>query len=166
MKAWIPRLPRNSSPTALAIRPRAKSYPGTEEVLYDPAALPVPEFLPDTPECRRELAQYYQSCTRTDKALGALIAALKEAGQYDNTMIIFTADHGMAFPGAKTTVYEAGLHVPFVVRMPHAEKRGITCDAMISHADITPSLLDAAGGYDREKQAPKDPSANSETGSG
>ncbi len=134
--------------------PVGQSYPGTEEVVYDPAELPVPAFLPDTPECRRELAQYYQSCTRTDKALGALIAALKEAGQYDNTLILFTADHGMAFPGAKTTVYEAGLQVPFVVRMP-GKQGGKSNDAMISHDDITPSLLDAAGGYDADKKGPK-----------
>ncbi len=132
-----------------------RQYGDTKEVVYDPAEVPVPEWLPDTIECRREIAQYYQSCTRTDKALGALVAALKEAGQYDNTMIIYTADHGMAFPGAKTTVYEAGLHVPFVVKLPGASKTGVANDAMISHADITPTLLDAAGGYDAAKNAPK-----------
>ncbi len=58
-----------------------KSYGGIGEVVYDVETLPVPEFLPDTPECRRELAQYYQSVTRTDKALGALVAALKESGE-------------------------------------------------------------------------------------
>jgi N-sulfoglucosamine sulfohydrolase len=125
----------------------------TGEVAYDPAALPVPTFLPDTAECRRELAQYYQSVTRTDKALGALVVALKEAGQYENTLIVFTADHGMAFPGAKTTVYEAGLQVPFVVKMPGTQG-GVVNDAMISHVDITPSLLDAAGGLDPGKKGP------------
>ena len=130
------------------------AYPETPEVTYDPSALPVPEFLPDTPECRRELAQYYQSVTRTDRALGALVAALKESGQYERTMILFTADHGMAFPGAKTTVYEAGLKVPFVVKMPGV-KGGLANDAMISHADITPTLVDVAGGYDAAKRGPK-----------
>jgi N-sulfoglucosamine sulfohydrolase len=132
-----------------------KTYPGTKETVYDPAEVIVPDFLPDTMECRREIAQYYQSCTRTDIALGRLVAALKEAKKYDNTMIIFTADHGMAFPGAKTTVYEAGLHVPFIVRMPGQEKQGVVCNAMISHTDITPTILDAAGGLNAAKQAPK-----------
>ncbi|MES2924682.1 MAG: sulfatase [Verrucomicrobiota bacterium] len=129
-------------------------YPGIQEVIYDPKTIPIPSFLPDTPECRAELAQYYQSVTRTDKALGAIIAALKKAGQYDNTILIFTADHGMAFPGAKTTVYEAGLQVPFVIHMPGA-KAGVRNDAMISHLDITPSLVDAAGGLDPGKNGPK-----------
>ncbi|MDQ3621615.1 MAG: sulfatase [Verrucomicrobiota bacterium] len=146
--------PEKLKPNRFGNPPAGRSYPGTDEVVYDPATLPVPAFLPDTPECRRELAQYYQSCTRTDKALGVLVAALKAAGQYDNTLIVFTADHGMAFPGAKTTVYEAGLHVPFIVKMPGAAQHGIANDAMISHADITPSLLDASGGCDAAKRAP------------
>ncbi|RYD50154.1 MAG: heparan N-sulfatase, partial [Verrucomicrobiaceae bacterium] len=146
--------PEKLKPNRFGNPPAGESYPDTDEVTYDPAKLPVPDFLPDTPECRRELAQYYQSVTRTDKALGALVAALKEAGQYENTLIVFTADHGMAFPGAKTTVYESGLQVPFVVRMP-GTTGGIANDAMISHDDITPSLLDAAGGYDTEQRGPK-----------
>lgn len=147
--------PEQLKPNRFGNPPAGESYSGTDEVVYDPATLPVPSFLPNTPECRRELAQYYQSCTRTDKALGALVAALKAAGQYDNTLIVFTADHGMAFPGAKTTVYEAGLHVPFVVKMPGTAKGGVVNDAMISHADLTPSLLDVAGGYDSATGAPK-----------
>ncbi|WP_193211246.1 sulfatase family protein [Luteolibacter marinus] len=147
--------PEKLKPNRFGNPPAGKSYPGTPELVYDPAEVPVPAYLPDTIECRREIAQYYQSCTRTDKALGKLVEALKEAGQYENTMIIYTADHGMAFPGAKTTVYEAGLKVPFVVRMPGAAAGGIVNDAMISHVDITPSLLDAAGGYEAGKQAPK-----------
>lgn len=146
--------PERLKPNRFGNPPPGAHYAGTEEVVYDPATLPVPAFLPDTPECRQELAQYYQSCTRTDKALGALVAALKAAGQYDNTLIVFTADHGMAFPGAKTTVYEAGLHVPFIVKAP-GRAGGVVNDALISHADLTPSLLDAAGGYDAAQRAPK-----------
>ncbi|BCX48187.1 heparan N-sulfatase [Haloferula helveola] len=131
-----------------------KQYGQTPEVAYDPAEVTVPGWLPDTIECRREIAQYYQSCTRTDLALGKLVQALKDAGQYENTMIIYTADHGMAFPGAKTTVYEAGLRVPFIVHMP-GQTKAVVNNALISHADITPSLLDAAGGYDAKTGGPK-----------
>jgi N-sulfoglucosamine sulfohydrolase len=102
-----------------------------------------------------EIAQYHQSCSRIDQGLGHLVALLKEAGQWNNTVIIYTADHGMAFPGGKTTVYEAGLQVPFIVRHPAAAKKGIVNNAMISHVDITPSILDLAGGYDATKRGPK-----------
>jgi N-sulfoglucosamine sulfohydrolase len=146
--------PEKLKPNRFGNPAKGESYPGTEEVVYDPKTLPVPEFLPDTPECRAELAQYYQSVTRTDKALGALVAALKATGQFEHTLIVFTADHGMAFPGAKTTVYEAGLHVPMVVKFP-GRSSSMVSEAMISHADLTPSLLDAAGGFEAATQAPK-----------
>ena len=79
----------------------------------------IPPFLPDTPETREELAQYYQSCSRVDQGVARLVQILKEADLYDKTMIIFTSDHGMAFAGGKTTVYEGGLRVPMVVRDPY-----------------------------------------------
>ena len=69
-------------------------------------------------------------------------------------MIVFTADHGMAFSGGKTTVYEGGLRVPFVVRNPYQKKKGVRSNAMISHVDITPSLLDFAGGLDPKSNGP------------
>lgn len=121
---------------------------------FDPDKIVVPPFLPDTPEARAELAQYYQSCNRIDQGLARLVAILREANLYEKTLIVFTADHGMAFPGAKTTVYEAGLLVPFVVRDPYQPRRGLRSDALISHVDITPSLLDFAGALDRDRNRP------------
>jgi len=126
-----------------------------KEVFYDPALVNIPHFLSDTPETREELAQYYQSCARIDQGLGRLVEILKEADLYDKTMIVFTSDHGMAFSGGKTTVYEGGLRVPFVVRNPYEKNRGIQSNAMISHIDITPSLLDFAGGLDAKTNGPK-----------
>ncbi|MEX1225096.1 MAG: sulfatase/phosphatase domain-containing protein, partial [Pirellulales bacterium] len=106
---------------------------------------PVPAFLPDNEVTRAELAQYYQSVSRIDQGLARLVELLKEAGVYDNTLIIFTADHGMAFPGAKTNVYEPALQVPFVVRHPRAQQRGVVNNALLNFVDLTPTLLDAAG---------------------
>lgn len=137
--------------------PKLASYPGVTETFYKPEDVFVPPFLPDTPTCRAELVQYYQSVSRVDAGLGHLVRRLKEAGLYDKTLIVVTSDHGMAFPGAKTTVYEPGLNVPFIVRNPYAKKRGIKNDALISHVDITPTLLDFAGGLDAAKNAPRKP---------
>lgn len=142
-------------PDLFGNRPQRGAYEGVDEVFYDPAKVVVPPFLPDTPECRAELAQYYQSVSRIDQGLARLVAILKEAGLYDKTLIVFTADHGMAFPGAKTTVFEGGLRVPFVVRNPYESRRGIRSQALISHVDITPSLLDFAGGLDPRTNGPK-----------
>lgn len=135
--------------------PERKSRPGIDEVFYDPKDVPVPSFLPDTDETREELAHYYQSCSRIDQGLGRLIEILKETGHYEKTLIVFTSDHGMAFSGGKTTVYEPGLKVPFVVRNPYLKQRGVVSNALISHVDVAPSLLDFAGELDPEANGPK-----------
>ncbi|MCA9076519.1 MAG: sulfatase [Planctomycetaceae bacterium] len=147
---------RELKPDLFGNKPNDRAHDGVDEVFFDPADVTVPSFLPDTPETREELAQYYQSCARIDQGVARLVEILKEADLHDKTLIVFTSDHGMAFAGGKTTVYEGGLRVPFVVRNPYEEQRGIVSNAMISHIDITPSLLDFAGGLDHEANAPKD----------
>jgi N-sulfoglucosamine sulfohydrolase len=124
---------------------RPGGHVGEKPVKYDPKEVLVPSFLPDTPACRAELAQYYQSVSRVDQAFGRLMQHLKDTGRYDSTLILFTSDHGIAFPGAKTTVYDAGLHIPFLIRHPDAAKRGITSNAMLSFVDLTPTLLEFGG---------------------
>jgi N-sulfoglucosamine sulfohydrolase len=137
-------------PDRFGNRPRGQSYPGIEPVHYDPADVIVPPFLPDTPACRAELAQYYESVSRADSGLGRLVDILKQADKYDDTLIIYIADNGIPFPGAKTTVYEPGTRLPCVVRNPYAKKRGVVSSAMVSWVDITPTILDFAGRKPRD----------------
>ncbi len=125
---------------------REQGYPGINEVKYDPADVIVPDFLPDTPECRAELAQYYQSVSRVDQGVGHLMNLLKQVGQYDNTVIIYISDNGIAFPGAKTTLYEPGMNLPCIVRTPGQKNKNIACDALINYADLAPTILDCANG--------------------
>lgn len=120
-------------------------YDGVTEVPYDPAKLAVPPFLPNTPACRAELAQYYQSVSRVDQGVGRLIEILKESGEYDNTLILYLSDNGMAFPGSKTTLYEPGMRLPLIVRSPDQKTRGKATDAMVSWVDLTPTVLAFAG---------------------
>ncbi|MGK0190736.1 MAG: N-sulfoglucosamine sulfohydrolase [Verrucomicrobiales bacterium] len=141
-------------PDLFGNRQNKGAHEGVTETFFDPAKVPVPSFLTDNAETREELAHYYQSCARIDQGLGRLIQILKEADLYDKTMIVFTSDHGMAFSGGKTTVYEPGLRVPFIVRNPYETSRGVKSTAMISHIDITPSLLDFGGGLDQKINGP------------
>ncbi|HUE73695.1 MAG TPA: sulfatase [Pirellulaceae bacterium] len=171
IRGLTPPARREMLPDAFGNRPQG--WPGIKEVKYDPKDVIVPPFLPDTPACRAELAQYYQSVSRIDQGLGRLMEILKESGHDDDTLVIFTSDHGIAFPGAKTNLYEGGMRVPMVVRLPAASGgreppdgagadpgsiRGLTpparqevarqnrvCHAMVNHADLTPTLLDFAG---------------------
>lgn len=143
-------------PDLFGNKPQRGSHAGVDEVFFDPAEVPIPPFMSDTKETREELAQYYQSCARIDQGVARLVQILKEADLYDKTMIVFTSDHGMAFAGGKTTVYEGGLRVPLVVRNPYVQRRGVETEALVSHIDITPSLLDFAGGLDPQTGGPRD----------
>jgi N-sulfoglucosamine sulfohydrolase len=131
-------------PDRFGNKPAGASYPGVEPLRYDPAEVVVPPFLPDTPACRAELAQYYESVSRVDAGLGRLVEVLKETGVYDDTLVIYISDNGVPFPGAKTTVYEPGLRLPCIVRNPYAKKRGVVSEALVSWVDITPTILDFA----------------------
>jgi len=111
----------------------------------NPEEVVVPEWLPDLPETRKELAYYYSAVAQCDSGLEALLRVLKETGHWDDTLIIFVSDNGAPFPGAKTTHYEPGVRLPCIVRHPSADKTGGTCDALVTYCDITPTILDFAG---------------------
>lgn len=99
-------------------QPGRPGYAGIEEVTYDPTEVLVPGFLPDTPICREEIAQYYQSVSRIDQGLGRLVELLKTSGHWEETLLIYISDHGIAMPGAKTTLYEGGMRSPCVIQNP------------------------------------------------
>ncbi len=124
---------------------RKEGHPGVKEVVYDPQKVIVPPFLPDTKESRAELAQYYQAVSRLDQGVGRLVQILKEAGKYENTLLIYISDNGVAFAGAKTTLYDPGIRLPCIVRTPGKVKKGFVQPALISWTDLTPTVLDYAG---------------------
>lgn len=130
--------------------PGSAGYPGVEEVVFDPDNVVVPGFLPNTEVSRAEMAQYYQSCLRVDQGVGKLLEILSETGHQNDTLIMFLSDHGIAMPGAKTTVYEGGMHSPLIVRDPYQKSRGLETDAMVSWVDLAPTLLDFAGVLDQD----------------
>lgn len=124
---------------------KPEGYPGVETQVYNPDEVIVPSFLPDTKECREELAQYYQSVSRIDQGFGKLMQMLEAAGKKENTVVIYISDNGIAMPGAKTTVYEPGIKLPCIIRDPAVKNQGITNNALISWVDLTPTILDYAG---------------------
>ena len=123
---------------------RPEGYLGVEPVKYDPEQVVVPPYLPDIPETRAELAQYYQAVSRADQGVGHLLDILKETGTLDKTVIVFLSDNGHAMPLAKATLYDAGIRLPCIVRTPWQRNRGIVNHALIGFTDITPTLLDFA----------------------
>lgn len=123
-------------------------FPGDEEQIYSEKEVPVPSFLSDIPEVRAEIAQYYQSISRFDRGVGRLMRILKETKKYENTLVILVSDNGAAFAEAKTTLYEPGMHLPCIVKIPSCEFRNRICDGLVTWADLTPTILDFAGAYD------------------
>lgn len=111
------------------------------EFLPDIDSIKVPEYLADTPEMRKDLQEYYGAVQLADACAGAIIEALREKGQLENTLIIYTGDQGEPYHRAKASAYYAGLHVPFVVSGPAVQKN-ITSKALVSLIDIMPTFLD------------------------
>jgi N-sulfoglucosamine sulfohydrolase len=141
--------PHRDSPTRRGDEPntfgnRPDSYPGVEKRTFEPGQVDVPSFLPDIPQTRLEMAQYYEAVDRLDQGVGYMIGLLKETGAWDNTIFIYLSDNGIAMPGAKTTHYDPGIHLPLVVRLPDAARPGHVQDAMVSWADLTPTILEWA----------------------
>lgn len=115
-----------------------------ERTDYDPADLPVPDFLPDHPQVRLDLADYYRALTRLDHFVGQALAALESSGRMEDTLILLMSDHGMPFPGAKATSFESGHRCPLIIW--HAGMSGgLHNPALVNWVDIAPTLLDWMG---------------------
>jgi N-sulfoglucosamine sulfohydrolase len=106
---------------------------------------PVPPFLPDAPVVRSDILDYLLEVEWFDATLGRILARLEELGELDNTLVVVTADNGMAFPHAKANVYEYGAHVPLAVRWPAAVPGARVIDELVSFLDFAPTFLEAAG---------------------
>jgi N-sulfoglucosamine sulfohydrolase len=114
--------------------------------IYDPEKLLLPPYIADTPISRRALANYYQDITTMDQRIGDFVDLLKKHGYEENTLFIYTTDHGSEWPHCKWTVYDTGIRLPFIARWPGKMKEGSACDAMISFVDLLPTFIDIAGG--------------------
>jgi N-sulfoglucosamine sulfohydrolase len=101
-----------------------------------------PPNLPDHPDVRRDLAGFKASARSLDHGVGVVLDALDASGRADNTLVIFTTDHGMPFPGAKATLYDRGLGVMLILRGPWPFGGGRVIDDLVSHIDVFPTVCD------------------------
>ena len=124
---------------------RPNQYPGVTPVTFRPEEMIPPPWLPDSPEVREELAEYYQAINRVDQGVGKLLGYLEKSGRDKETLVLFLSDNGPPFPGAKTSLYQPGMHLPLIVRSPTIKEPGKTCDARVCWVDIVPTVLDFCG---------------------
>ena len=137
-----------TQPYCLIIGTREPHTPwgAVDDRFYDPQRIELAPNLGDTPGTRRALARYYSDLTRLDAKIGEILAYVDASAHAENTIVIYTSDHGAQFPGGKWTCYEPGLRVPFVVRWPQRIATGTSSSALVQHVDVLPTLIEAAGG--------------------
>jgi N-sulfoglucosamine sulfohydrolase len=109
---------------------------------YAPGKITPPAFLPNTTTFRSSLAQFYGSVSFTDEAIGRIFDTLRQTGLEEDTLVIFTTDHGIAFPRAKNTLYDPGVTTALLVRWPGRIKPGTVNGAIIGNVDLLPTMLD------------------------
>ena len=101
-----------------------------------------PPTVPDTPETRLDIASFKATARLMDEAVGAVLSQVAASGLEENTLIISTTDHGIAFPAMKCNLTDQGWGVLLMMRGPGGFGGGKVCDAMISQLDIYPTLCE------------------------
>ncbi len=118
---------------------------------HDPKKITLPAYHPETPEMRHDWAQYYDKLEDMDKEVGTLLKELDDAGLSDNTIVFYYADNGGVLPRSKRFMYESGLHVPLIIRIPkkyaNLTPKGARAktDRIVTFVDFAPTILRLAG---------------------
>ena len=123
------------------------------EPRHDPARVTLPPYHPDTPEVRKDWAQYYDRLTQMDRWFQKQLDALEAAGLAESTIVFFWADHGSGMPRGKRYAGFSGLHVPLIVHIPdrfqHLSPRnyraGGVSKRLVGFVDFAPTTLSLAG---------------------
>ena len=110
----------------------------------DSTKLSVPPFLPDVPDVRGDLADYFAEIERIDQEIGELLKKLTDEGLLENTMIVITGDNGMPFPHAKANLYDYGTRVPLLISFPKRFQQNVRSETFVNLIDLAPTFLEIA----------------------
>jgi len=113
-----------------------------EETTFGLDEVEVPPYLPDNPTVRKDLTEFHQDILDMDTEVGKVLQYLRESDLAEETLVIFTTDHGCGFPRAKATYYDPGIHVPLILYWPGHLQGGREPEPLISNLDVTPTLLE------------------------
>lgn len=111
----------------------------------DPDQIRPLSYLPDRRGIRNDLAEMHGMVYAIDDAVGEIITALEETGLEEETLVLFTTEHGIAFPRAKGSCYDAGIEAALILRYPGVADGGKSYDELISNVDVLPTILDVVG---------------------
>ncbi|MGH9627282.1 MAG: sulfatase family protein [Bryobacteraceae bacterium] len=116
-----------------------------QQYLVDPKKVPLPPYYPDHPVVRDEFANYLDAMNLLDKKIGRVLQLLNEEGLAENTVVFFFGDNGRCLIRGKQWLYDAGIHIPLMVRWPGVTEAGRVRDDLVSAIDITATSLAIAG---------------------
>lgn len=127
--------------------PHDQGFPGPGLEPDDKLGVWVPPYLVDSPPCRKELAGLQGAVRHVDEQFGRLLSAVDRLGLAEETLVIFTTDHGIAMPRAKCNLYEPGVGIAFILRFPAREgwHGGKVRREMISNLDVLPTIVELTG---------------------
>ena len=123
----------------------------TVDQLKKPGEVPLPPYYPDTEDTRELWARYYNIITAMDQQVGSILAQLKEDGLEENTIVIFYSDHGAGIPRHKRWLYDSGIRVPMIVKVPTKfrswlpHEQGSKTKELVSFIDLPSTALHLAG---------------------
>jgi len=118
-----------------------RTFPKHKEDINPDHIIP-PHPLPDVPEARHDMADYMESVRILDEKMGTVLAALRRNGLEENTLVICTTDHGIAFPTMKCNLYDTGTGIFLIMRGPGDFTGGKTIDSLVSVIDIFPTICE------------------------
>lgn len=147
-KTFLGKCKKDKKPFCLFIASNDSHAPFTtgDRTAYDPASLTVPPYWIDTPKLREEMVKYYAEVSNFDTLVGMIRKELEESGLWDSTIFMVCSEQGTQLPFAKWTCYDNGLHTGLVARWAGVTPPGSVAEELISTADVTPTLVAAAGG--------------------
>lgn len=123
-----------------------RPYPPDRYRPAERAEVVPPDYLPDIPEVRGDLAGFYGAIAAADAAVGRLLDTLAETGLDASTWVVFFTDHGPAFPRAKCMLYDAGTGIGMIIRPPAGRQLALRVyDELFSGVDLVPTLLGLLG---------------------
>jgi arylsulfatase A-like enzyme len=122
-----------------------RTYTDSWPDLQDPSSIQIPPYLPDIAETHEEMSLFYGDVSRVDRCVGQILDSLEAENLQNETMLIFTTDHGIAMPLAKGTLYDPGLKIGAIFRWPNQIDPGTRFTQLTSNVDLLPTVLEAIG---------------------
>jgi arylsulfatase A-like enzyme len=111
----------------------------------DSQGVTVPPYLAETEQTIADMAQYQGAVNAVDLGVDQILTALDDHGLREDTIVVFTTDHGISFARAKGYLYDPGIAVPLLVHWPNGGIEGGQSDRLVSTIDVLPTLFELAG---------------------